>query len=136
MLEIAQNKGSKGVFQKEIASNQSLSNKYLDQIIHELKTSGLICNVKGKKSGYMLTRRPEDITVFDIHQAFEADVCLVECLSANFLCERSDKCLARGVWKQLNIIIINYLRSVTLAGLINNPMAIENFEEISKADDN
>jgi Rrf2 family protein len=127
MLEIAQNKGSKGVFQKEIASNQSLSNKYLDQIIHELKTSGLICNVKGKKSGYMLTRSPED---FDIHQAFEPEVCLVECLSGNFICERNDKCLARGVWKQLNVMIINYLMSVTLAGLLNNPIALEDFKEL------
>lgn len=136
MLEIALNKDSKGVFQKEIASNQSLSTKYLDQIIHELKTSGLICNVKGKKSGYMLTRKPEDITVFDIHQAFEPDVCLVECLSGNFLCERNDQCLARGVWKQLNVMIINYLKSITLAGLLKNPMAIEDFEVSNKADNN
>jgi Rrf2 family protein len=126
MLEIAQNRGPKGIFQKEIASNQSLSIKYLDQIIHELKSSGLICNIKGKKSGYMLTRKPEDITVYDIHRAFERDVCLVECLSGNFLCERSSHCLAMGVWKELNAIIINYLKSITLAGLLNNPMASEN----------
>ena len=47
MLEIALSESTKGVFQKEIAANQSLSNKYLDHSKHSLKTAALICNVKG-----------------------------------------------------------------------------------------
>jgi Rrf2 family protein len=119
ILEIAQSKNSGGIFQKEIAFNQSLSNKYLDHIIHSLKTAGLICNVKGKKSGYMLTRKPEDITIFDIHQAFEPHICLVECLSTNYHCDREEKCVAQGFWKRLNVMIVQYLKSVTVADLVN-----------------
>lgn len=121
MLEIARNNNSKGVFQKDIAESQSISNKYLDHIIHSLKTSGLISNVKGKKSGYLLTRDAGNITVFDIHKAFEPDLCLAECLSANFQCERSEHCEAQGFWQGLNTLIINYLRSVTLDDLVKGP---------------
>ena len=70
MLEIAMNKEQDGVFQKDIAKNQNISIKYLDHIIHSLKASRLIVNVRGKKSGYTLTREPSEITMFDIHNAF------------------------------------------------------------------
>jgi Rrf2 family protein len=127
LLEIALNENSKGVFQKEIAANQDLSTKYLDHIIHSLKTSGLICNVKGKKSGYRLTRKPEEITVFDVHQAFEPVICLVECLSDNMICERSNQCQAKGMWNELNVLVINYLKSVTLADILNKNCKVGEF---------
>jgi Rrf2 family protein len=138
MLEIAQDRNSGGVFQKDISISQSLSNKYLDHIIHALKTAGLICNVKGKKSGYMLTRKPEEITIYDIHKAFEPEICLVECLSESFNCKRSEQCLAKGAWSELNILILNYLKSITLADMINQhlfleKMKVDGFPEKTKA---
>jgi Rrf2 family protein len=136
MLEIAQSNTSKGVFQKEIANNQALSIKYLDHIIHALKTSGLICNVKGKKSGYMLTRSPGEITVFDVHRAFEPGICLIECLSGNFACNMSEQCLTKGFWGQLNNLIINYFKSVTLEDLINQRVYIEDLKTINAPAEN
>jgi Rrf2 family protein len=128
MLEIAYTNSSKGVFQKEIAVNQSLSLKYLDHIIHALKAHNLICNAKGKKSGYILTRPPNEITIFDIHRAFEPGICLVECLSGNYSCDLSEGCLTRGFWGQLNNLIINYFKSVTLDDLMNQRGNIEDFK--------
>jgi Rrf2 family protein len=126
MLEIAQNPlASKGVFQKDIAKNQDISIKYLDHIIQALKTSHLITNAKGKKSGYVLTRKPSEITIFDIHRAFEPGICLIECLSGNFQCPREQGCLTQGFWGQLNNLIINYFKSVTLDDLMSRKVNIE-----------
>ena len=127
LLEIADNESSGGIFQKEIALNQELSIKYLDHIIHALKTSNLICNVKGKKSGYMLTRSPDQISIFDIYNAFEPGICLVECLSDNFICDRNTQCVAKGLWGDLNILIINYLKSVTLSDLLKKRIELPDF---------
>jgi Rrf2 family protein len=126
MLEIAQSASNeKGVFQKDISKNQEISNKYLDHIIQALKTSQLITNVRGKKSGYILTRQASEITVFDIHRAFEPGICLIECLSGSFQCPMEDGCLTKGFWGQLNNLIINYFKSVTLEDLINKRINIE-----------
>jgi len=126
MIEIAQSEfDKKGVFQKDIASNQNISNKYLDHIVQALKTSQLITNCKGKKSGYVLTRKPSEITVYDIHRAFEPGICLIECLSGNYDCPGSDSCLTKGFWGELNNLIIRYFKSVTLEDLINNKISIE-----------
>jgi len=56
VLEIALNGDANGIYQKEIAKNQEISYKYLDQIMNSLKVSGLITKAAGRKSGYVLTR--------------------------------------------------------------------------------
>jgi Rrf2 family protein len=135
MIEIARGQPDRGVFQKEIAANQSLSLKYLDHIIHALKTARLISNAKGKKSGYVLTRKPSEITVFDIHRAFEPGICLVECLSGTYDCNLIDGCKARGFWGQLNNLIYSYFNSVTLDDLIRGKVSLEDvsfYDEVNK----
>jgi Rrf2 family protein len=134
MIEIARGNPEKGVFQKDIAINQSLSIKYLDHIIHALKTARLITNTRGKKSGYILTRKPSEITIFDIHRAFEPGICIVECLSGSYQCNMIDGCQARGFWGRLNNLIYDYFRSVTLDDLINGTVNLEDesfFEVLS-----
>jgi Rrf2 family protein len=130
LLEIALNDSSKGILQKDIAASQALSNKYLDHIIHALKTAGLIVNVKGKKSGYRLARDPEQITVFDVHEAFEPGICLVECLSSNYNCDRGDLCIARGMWKDLNLMIASYLKSITIRDLMNRSVLVDEIRQV------
>jgi len=73
MIEIAAHPN--GILQKEISVNQSISTKYLDQIIASLKAAGLVIRVSGKSSGYKLTRNQEEISVYDIYKAFEYENC-------------------------------------------------------------
>ncbi len=119
MIEIAKNSPGSGVFQKDIATAQEISNKYLDHIIHGLKAAGLITNVKGKKSGYVLTRTPEKITVLDIHSAFEPGICVVDCMNGNFQCNREKGCEARGFWADLNRQVTKLFESTTLKDLLD-----------------
>jgi Rrf2 family protein len=124
MIEIASDDSGSGVYQKDISSNQEISLKYLDHIIHSLKTSGLITNVKGKKSGYALTRKPSEITIFDIHNAFEPGICIIDCLSEHVQCDRRNGCSARGFWGTLNQQIVDYFKSVSLEDLINHELEL------------
>lgn len=131
LLEIAMSDDTGGVFQKDISVNQDISNKYLDHIIHALKTAGLITNVKGKKSGYKLLKNPSEITVYDVHHAFEPTICIAECLDSNFTCERSKNCLVQGVWKDLNVVIISYLKSVTIQDLVSKHVSSEEIKALT-----
>jgi rrf2 family protein (putative transcriptional regulator) len=117
MIEIAAGDKDCGVYQKDIAQNQSISVKYLDQIINSLKVAGLITNVKGKKSGYQLTRPAAQITMLDIHNAFEFGICVVDCTNKSFHCDKRGSCAAEDFWGNLNNKIIDHFRSVTLEEL-------------------
>ncbi len=118
MLEIASSADEKGVFQKDISVNQDISNKYLDQIIHALKVANLICPVRGKKSGYLLTRPPEKITMLDIHNAFEPGIYVVDCLVREASCNRTTHCASRNFWEKLNNQITDTFTGTTLADLL------------------
>lgn len=120
MLEIALQNTGAGVFQKDIAKNQDISIKYLDHIIQALKTAEIIANAKGKKSGYVLTRPASQITMLDIHNAFEKQVCVIDCLAKETVCDRDLQCSPKEFWSKLNRIVIDYLKSVTLEDLKNS----------------
>lgn len=120
MLEIGLDDTNNGVFQKDIAKNQNISIKYLDHIINGLKVAGLISNLRGKKSGYVLTRPAEEITIYDIHNAFEPGICVVDCLQGHIDCEKEGSCAAKGFWSGLNDILIEYFQKTTLSEMIDN----------------
>lgn len=118
MLEIALDESGNGVFQKDISVRQKISVKYLDHIIPALKTAGLIMNKHGRKSGYILTRKPPEIKILDIYNAFEPSVVIVDCMSPNYVCELQKNCGAWDFWTGLNNVIIKYFESYTIEDLI------------------
>lgn len=124
MIEIALEEGKEGVFQKDIAEKQNLSVKYLDHIISALKIAGLISVFKGRKSGYKLTRSAELISMYDIHLAFESGICVIDCLCDNYDCDRERECAVLDFWKGLNTQIIDYLKSTSLADIVEKKVKI------------
>ncbi|MCM8759046.1 MAG: Rrf2 family transcriptional regulator [Candidatus Omnitrophica bacterium] len=105
------------VLLKQISEKQNLSLKYLDHIFTGLKAKGIIRKIKAKKGGYLLSKNPKDITLYDIIDAlggFEK----IECLLDSSLCPRVDGCGARIIWKRLNDKIIYVLKSITLEDFI------------------
>jgi Rrf2 family protein len=131
MIEIALNGNGNGVFQKEIARNQEISFKYLDQIIAALKASGLIVNSEGRGSGYRLSRDPDRISVYDVYRAFENDLCVVDCLSAGYDCKRDQICPTRDFWRDFNQHMVDFLESASIGDL-----AMKQKELQQKADAN
>ena len=126
MIEIASDKSGSGVYQKDIAKNQDISIKYLDHIISGLKAANLISNVKGKKSGYVLTKPAKQITIYDIHNAFENGICVIDCVSLNFKCEKDGNCGAQVFWKGLNEVVLDYFKKTSLHDVILNTEVLEN----------
>lgn len=123
LVEIARGESMKeGVKQKVIARNQSISEKYLDRIIADLKNADLIRNVKGKRSGYRLARLPENITIDQVFRAFNQLSCTVNCLDSPEACNLSAKCPARLLWVSLNHCIADHLKSVTLKDMLNQSL--------------
>ena len=130
ILEIALHGEAEGIYQKEIAQNQDISYKYLDQIINSLKVAGLVTKAGGRKSGYILTRDPSEITVYDIHNAFEPGICVIDCLALNFSCEREKFCSMKGFWGELNNQIIDYFKSTTIKDLMEEQVKLDDLVHI------
>jgi Rrf2 family protein len=127
MLELALNADREdGILQKVIAENQSVSVKYLDHIIADLKTAGLVANVGGKKSGYRLNRPAGEISIYDIYLAFEDELAIIDCLQPHGHCPRKKICVLKNYWDGLNQTIRNSMESQNLQDLVDKTRNAEN----------
>jgi Rrf2 family protein len=59
---------------EELAKIEAVPANYLVQILSELRNGGLITSRRGKHGGYVLSRPPEKITLYDIVKLIEGDL--------------------------------------------------------------
>lgn len=108
---------------KNIAERQGISENYLEQLMAQLKKSGLVESVRGANGGYVLTRDITDISVGDILRALENDLQVTDCSNPNAdSCKNSgcSKCVTKNVWEKLSRSMNTAADSITLAELVNN----------------
>jgi Rrf2 family protein len=117
-MDIALHQGKGTVTLNDIAKRQAISVKYLWQVINPLKTAGLLRVTRGAKGGYVLARRPEEITLYEIVTILEGELSLVDCLGKEVKCDMIDSCIARTVWRDVNQVVEKALKGITLAGIL------------------
>ncbi len=72
MVDMAQyHKSGDSVTLVSISERLGISKIYLEQVFSLLKRAGLVTSVKGAAGGYLLSRKPEDITALDVLSAVE-----------------------------------------------------------------
>jgi len=72
MLELAANYAEPQPLRiKAIAEAQGIPQRFLVQILLQLKTAGLVVSVRGASGGYQLARPPEEITLAAVINAID-----------------------------------------------------------------
>ena len=100
----------------EIAMEESISVKYLEQIVGMLKPLGILAAIRGARGGYILAKDPEDITLESIFSCLGGLDGPVPCVCGT-ACERMDICTTRPFWEELDDCVRNFLRGRTLKDL-------------------
>lgn len=118
MLALAGRYGGNPMSASEIALQQGISQKYLESILTVLKTAGLVTVRRGNAGGYMLSRDPKDITLYDILLPLEDFLGIVHCVDGDCDCERYVDCYTREVWQEMKDANEKILRKKSLAGLL------------------
>ena len=119
MIDLARHSDKAHVPLKEIAERQGISKKYLEIIVKELVSAGLLKGVSGKGGGYRLSRAPEDYTVGEILDATEGSMAVVACLEAGAeACPRAAECDTLPMWSELNDIIHDFFNSKKLTDVM------------------
>jgi len=119
MTELARAEGEGPLSVKEIARRQSISDKYLEQIIMQLSRAGLVSSVRGAQGGYVLSRPAGEITAGEVLRAAEGSLAPVEC--AEFGCDHAEGCTTYGLWKRIKDAVDNVVDSTTIADLVSDP---------------
>ncbi|MBM3819784.1 MAG: Rrf2 family transcriptional regulator [Acidimicrobiia bacterium] len=122
MLALAADAGRGPVQAAELAEKQRLPRKFLEAILLDLKRHGLVNSKKGRGGGYVLSRKPGDITVGQIIRVLEGPLALTPCVSqiAYRRCEEcmdEETCGIRLAMKEVRDATAHILDNTTLAGL-------------------
>lgn len=121
MYDLALNYGNEPISLKSIAQRQEISEYYLEQLMAILKKAGLVQSIRGAYGGYLLTRKPSEITVGDVLRALEGPIGLVDCVLEQdaVKCLKYENCITRIVWEKIRDSIVETIDSITLLDMCN-----------------
>ena len=104
----------------EIARAESISPKYLEGIMTQLKAAGIVTAERGNRGGYRLARSAGEIRMIDIVEALEGEIRPVDCVDNQACCSQGAACMPRKFWIGLKGAIDEYLSSRTLQDVIES----------------
>ena len=119
ILELAENYGNGPLQLRIIARDQGVSVKYLEQLMAMLKAAGIVRSVRGSKGGYILAKSPGQVKVSECFQCLEGSLITTECVEDESFCERTNDCIARQVWTEVQNAVMGVLESMTLQDLVD-----------------
>jgi Rrf2 family protein len=119
LLELGLHYGEGPMLIRDVATRQQVSQYYLEQIVLQLRTAGLVRSLRGAKGGISLAKSPREIRLSDALVALGGmESCPVECVDDADICNRSSTCAMRDVWTEVKESMAHVLESKTLQDLV------------------
>jgi Rrf2 family protein len=115
---IAIHEDAGSVSAKRIAGEFTIPPELLAKILQRLARERLIVSQNGPRGGYVLARRPVEITVGQVVRALEGPINIVECLEEDSDCPQMARCNLRRPVQKIQVAINQLLDAMTLAELV------------------
>ena len=121
LLVMGMNHGPGVIRIKDIAQQQNIPRRFLEQILNDLKAAGFVQSRRGVAGGYRLQRGPDEISLADIIRHLEGPLAPVGGVSVNYYqrcsCPDEGKCAIRSVMQEVRDAIVGVLEGVSVAHL-------------------
>ena len=119
VLEIARKYGKAPAKRKDIARKEGLSSSYLENILLVLRNQKILETTRGVNGGYVLCRPPSAISAYEIVNALEGPLAVVDCVEDPHLCDKSGRCVTRTVWCEVACAVHDVLKKISLQDLLD-----------------
>ena len=108
-----------------LAREESIPVKFLEVILLDLKTRGLLASKLGRKGGYQLSRPPSTITIGSIIRIMEGPLAPLACASETAYhpcedCSDVESCATRIIMRRVRDAMSDVLDRTSLAELIQS----------------
>ena len=108
---------------RDIADQENIPIKFLEQILLSLKNAGLLQSKMGVGGGYYLARPPEEIDLGQIERVLDGPLAPVRCVSSMAYepcdCPDEQRCGLRMVMMDVRNAIAEILENTTLADVLD-----------------
>ncbi len=126
LMQLARLEGEHPVTIRQVAESEGLSTAYVGKLMFLLHKANLVQATRGVQGGYVLMKKPSELTLDDIFKALDQndldDVCdkftgnEAQCVHA------TSACVLKNILGGLNQHIHAYLRGITLQDLVPAPV--------------
>ena len=104
-----------------ISDEQNIPKRFLEQILNDLKSAGIVQSRRGVAGGYRLARPPHEIKLASIVRHIEGALAPVSCVSERFYekctCPDELRCPIRSVMKEVREAVVRLMEKTTIADL-------------------
>jgi Rrf2 family protein len=120
LVVLARADAGKALFISDIAEEQNIPKKFLEQILLDLKRQGLVMSRRGKMGGYLLFRPAETITFGEVLRLIDGPIAPLPCLSKIAYrrcedCQDEATCEIRHVFNEVADVTRAVLDKTTIA---------------------
>jgi Rrf2 family protein len=107
----------------DVAEQQRIPKKFLEQILLDLKHHGIVVSRRGKAGGYMLLKSPDTITFGEVLRIIDGPIAPLPCLSRMAYrrcedCREEKSCELRRVFARVAAASREVLDGTTIADCI------------------
>lgn len=100
MSYMAENKSQRPQTIDQIAENSRVPRHFLAKILKDLTQARLLVAAKGAKGGYVLSRRPSQISLLQVMEAAVGPMALNICLEGDDRCPETPTCAYFPIWQK------------------------------------
>jgi Rrf2 family transcriptional regulator, iron-sulfur cluster assembly transcription factor len=118
LIELALNEDESPLGVAEIARRQRIPDRFLEQILGELRRANVLESRRGAHGGYRFAMPTEEITVLDVVEILDGEVRPARC-SAGGVCYIADAplCATSKVWDEARVALEEVFGRYSIAGL-------------------
>jgi Rrf2 family cysteine metabolism transcriptional repressor len=124
-VDLAMQEGSGPIHAKSIARRQGIPARFLEQVLHAMKKAGLVSSQRGAQGGYVLSRKPSDVSVAEILEALEGPVLRMTELNGRAHGASPSGTLLGKVWDRVHEAERHVLEGITVEELAGEQRRIE-----------
>lgn len=111
---------------REVSEAYHIPYPLLAKVMQKLAGKGFIKAVHGTKGGYILAKRPADISVMNVVEIFDGPFAVAECFrEEKITCPQWNGCLIKDPLYELNHKIFALLTETTVVDLLGRRTAAE-----------
>lgn len=112
-----------------ISEQQNIPKRFLEQILNDLKSAGVVQSKRGVAGGYRLARKPGEISLAVVVRHIEGALAPVSCVSERFYekcsCPDESRCAIRTVMKEVREAVVRIMERVTVADLCDRSRKLQ-----------
>lgn len=123
LTRLAREYGNGPIPIRDIAEGEMIPQRFLENILLEMRKLGILGSKLGKEGGYFLLKNPAEVSLAEIVRHFEGTIALMYCVSEKAyqpceFCKDESVCQIRRVFKEVRDTTYDILNRTSLAALI------------------